>query len=206
LLINFAHVSVFLIPQDTQDTLFACYCLYFIRVSVRKDTLCIRQLNFVSLFFSQYNNLIRLSLGQPWAFACIIPWSVHLRFASLTDLVLSHVSYFSKSTLSSKQDNPLLVITFLCTKSTGTFVNMSVETPLVQESTPVITKPIGTTTTTEVSAPPPSEPVGNLASTEPTKETIEAMPAAHLANDETVVEATPVAEGILGYKAPGLLK
>lgn len=82
---------------------------------------------------------------------------------------------------------------------------MSVETPEVQESSPVVAKPVGTTTANEVSAAPP-QPITTAATTEPVKETSEVPAAVETAKDEAVVEASPATEGILGYKAPGLLK
>lgn len=84
---------------------------------------------------------------------------------------------------------------------------MSVETPQVEESTPVVTKPVESTTVpSEVSAPIPSEPATEKPTTEAPTTVQETQTTAEPAKDETVVEATPATEGVLGYKAPGLLK
>lgn len=91
---------------------------------------------------------------------------------------------------------------------------MSVETPKVEENTPVVTKPVESTTTpAETSAPATSEPTTTLPAVEPALQAGE-TPAetstsevAAVPNNEAVVTAVPATEGVLGYKgAPGLLK
>lgn len=88
---------------------------------------------------------------------------------------------------------------------------MSIETPVTQESAPAVTKVVD-------SANPPIEhvagnPVAPTAVEAPVETPVEApatteTPVAEAAKDENlaVVEAVPTSEGVLGYKAPGLLK
>lgn len=90
---------------------------------------------------------------------------------------------------------------------------MSVETPKVEETTPVVTKSVeNTTIPAETSAPATSEPATTVPAVEPAIQSTEtAEPAKEDAvepsNNEAVVTAVPATEGILGYKgAPGLLK
>lgn len=82
---------------------------------------------------------------------------------------------------------------------------MSVDVPKVEETTPVVTKPVETTATpAETIAPVATEP----SSTEPhpVDTTMEPLGTTEPLKDEAVVDATPATEGVLGYKAPGLLK
>lgn len=85
---------------------------------------------------------------------------------------------------------------------------MSVETPKVEESTPIVTKPVESTTTpAETSAPATSEPTTTLPAVEPAIQSSEPAAPVESANNEAVVTAVPATEGVLGYKgAPGLLK
>lgn len=82
---------------------------------------------------------------------------------------------------------------------------MSIETPQVEETTPVVTKPVEATTEAPVETP-----AAAAATTETPAETVkESEPTTAVpepAKDETVVEATPATEGTLGYKEPGFLK
>ncbi|KAK5096371.1 hypothetical protein LTS08_007627 [Lithohypha guttulata] len=88
---------------------------------------------------------------------------------------------------------------------------MSVGVPKVEESTPVATKPVDNTTASAEPTTPVIPTDFNLGTTEPATETTtetHATPSAttEAAKHDTVAEATPATEGILGYKAPGLLK
>jgi len=105
---------------------------------------------------------------------------------------------------------------------------MSVETPNVQETTPApAAKPVESTATpTETTAPTATEHANHtvptdftLGTTEPasateghateSKETTGAAgatPVTHTTKNDAAVEAVPATEGVLGYKAPGLLK
>lgn len=86
---------------------------------------------------------------------------------------------------------------------------MSVEAPKTVEETPAVI-PKATTAEETVEAPKPIE------SEAPATETVEPVAAAapttteesaqEVKKDETVVEATPASEGVLGLKEPGLLK
>ena len=84
---------------------------------------------------------------------------------------------------------------------------MSVEHTKVEETTPVLpskteqTCDIPATTTTETPAVETTEAPSTIPATDAT------VPATEdLKKDETVVEAVPASEGVLGYKAPGFLK
>lgn len=95
---------------------------------------------------------------------------------------------------------------------------MSIETPKVEENTPVVNKPVESTTTPAenatqthhepevkqftlgTTAPPEADETPTTTSATPAAATIES------AKHEALVEATPATEGVLGYKAPGLLK
>lgn len=84
---------------------------------------------------------------------------------------------------------------------------MSVETPKVEETAPVETKPVEQPTET----PAPTEtPVAATDKTttpaEITSATQEPTPEQGIKKNESVVDAVPASEGTLGYKAPGLLK
>ncbi len=84
---------------------------------------------------------------------------------------------------------------------------MSVEAPkTVEEAQPVETKPIESTSEALVSHDAPA--VETLPTEAPsTASAVDATPATNgLKKGETVVEATPASEGVLGYKAPGFLK
>ena len=91
---------------------------------------------------------------------------------------------------------------------------MSVEAPkTVEETTPVETKPaepsteLPTATTSEgvAATDAPKTEAATEATTAPVAD--EAKPVEEdLKKDETVVEAVPATEGVLGYKAPGFLK
>lgn len=85
---------------------------------------------------------------------------------------------------------------------------MSVGTPKVEESTPVVTKPVESTTTpAETTAPATTEPESSLPAVEPALQTSEPVAPVETSNNEAVVTAVPATEGVLGYKgAPGLLK
>ena len=88
---------------------------------------------------------------------------------------------------------------------------MSVEAPpkTVEETTPVETKPveqpIDTPAHTETTAPVTDKIETPAESNAATTETA-ATPEKGLKKNEAVVEAVPASEGVLGYKAPGLLK
>lgn len=99
---------------------------------------------------------------------------------------------------------------------------MSVETPKIEESAPIVTKPVEHTTipaetstpstTEQKSTSAPLEPIHTAelvapVETAPVKTTpVEAAPV-ETAQNEAVVTAVPATEGVLGYKgAPGLLK
>lgn len=77
---------------------------------------------------------------------------------------------------------------------------MSVETPKVEEPTPVI-KPVQASETPAAIAT--ETPSADAITPEAPKETTAAQEPA---KDEAVVEATPASEGVLGYKEPGFLK
>lgn len=84
---------------------------------------------------------------------------------------------------------------------------MSVETPKIEESAPITTKPVESTTTPEqISAPVPSEPAVEKPNADLPTATAEKPLTTEPAEGEAVIEATPATEGTLGYKAPGLLK
>ena len=90
-------------------------------------------------------------------------------------------------------------------------MSVPVEVPKAEESTPV-TKPVETTSTlAEVTAhdttktfPTETGPMGTMEP-EATPATTTAA-ATETSATEAVVEATPATEGVLAYKAPGLLK
>ena len=84
---------------------------------------------------------------------------------------------------------------------------MSVEAPkTVDEAQPVETKHVESTSGALVSHDAPA--VETLPTEAPTTApAVDATPATNgLKKGETVVEATPASEGVLGYKAPGFLK
>jgi hypothetical protein len=93
---------------------------------------------------------------------------------------------------------------------------MSVEAPkTVEETTPVETKPVEQSSETPALATSTETPAVDAIKTEST-ETPAALPSTTadetkpaedtLKKDEATVEAVPASEGVLGYKAPGLLK
>lgn len=82
---------------------------------------------------------------------------------------------------------------------------MSVDVPKVEETTPVATKPVEAITIPEDTTLGTLEPVSDEPKTTTgPADTIAA--ATEAPKEEAVVEATPATEGVLGYKAPGLLK
>lgn len=94
---------------------------------------------------------------------------------------------------------------------------MSVEAPkTVEETAPVETKPLEQSTETPALATTTETPVTDASKTgttdttpavATTTTTDEDKPVEEtLKKDETVVEAVPASEGVLGYKAPGFLK
>lgn len=88
---------------------------------------------------------------------------------------------------------------------------MSVEAPpkTVEETTPVETKPveqpIETPAHTETAAPV-TDKIETPAESNATTTEAATAPEQGLKKNESVVEAVPASEGVLGYKAPGLLK
>jgi hypothetical protein len=80
---------------------------------------------------------------------------------------------------------------------------MSVEATKVDETTPVVKSE----QPTETPAPTTETPaVAETTETPAAATTTDATPATEDAKKETVVEAVPASEGVLGYKAPGFLK
>ena len=88
---------------------------------------------------------------------------------------------------------------------------MSVEAPpkTVDETTPVETKPVEqpmeTPAHTETTVPV-TDKIETPAESNATTTEAAAAPEQSLKKNETAVEAVPASEGVLGYKAPGLLK
>lgn len=85
---------------------------------------------------------------------------------------------------------------------------MSIETPKVEESTPIVTKPVESTTIpAETSTPAKTETISTLPPVEPAIQPAEPVAPVETAQNEAIVTAVPATEGVLGYKgAPGLLK
>jgi hypothetical protein len=81
---------------------------------------------------------------------------------------------------------------------------MSVEATKVDETTPVVKSE----QPTETPAPTTETPAVAETTETPAAATTatDATPATEEAKKETVVEAVPASEGVLGYKAPGFLK
>lgn len=79
---------------------------------------------------------------------------------------------------------------------------MSVETPKVEEATPVETKPVEQPTETPAPTETPTAVTDKPEPALPSEPTTEQG----VKKNETVVDAVPASEGVLGYKAPGLLK
>ena len=83
-------------------------------------------------------------------------------------------------------------------------MSVPVETPKAEEQVPV-TKPVESTSTPAPdTVPATSEPVINT-DTGPMG-TMEPEITSEATKTDAVVEATPASEGVLSYKAPGLLK
>ena len=93
---------------------------------------------------------------------------------------------------------------------------MSVEaTKTVEETAPIESKPVEQSSETPALATSTEAPATDAIKTESTETPAaatsttadETKPVEEtLKKDETVVEAVPASEGVLGYKAPGLLK
>lgn len=88
---------------------------------------------------------------------------------------------------------------------------MSVEAPkTVEETAPVETKPAEQSTETPAvvatETPAADAPKTETSETPAAAATEETKPTEETKKDETVVEAVPASEGVLGYKAPGFLK